>query len=60
MTAEILRVLDADLTQQDEPQLSPQAYKDVFRRHPAGVAVVTLLDDQRRPVGFTATSVISV
>jgi flavin reductase (DIM6/NTAB) family NADH-FMN oxidoreductase RutF len=60
MTAEILRVLDADLAEQDEPQLSPQAYKDVFRRHPAGVAVVTLLDDEGRPVGFTATSVISV
>ncbi|AEE47575.1 flavin reductase family protein [Cellulomonas fimi] len=59
MTAEVLRALDADLAQQDEPQLSPDAYKEVFRRHPAGVAVVTLRDEDRL-VGFTATSVISV
>lgn len=59
MTAEVLRALDADLAQQDEPQLSPDAYKEVFRRHPAGVAVVTLRDGERL-VGFTATSVISV
>jgi flavin reductase (DIM6/NTAB) family NADH-FMN oxidoreductase RutF len=31
----------------------------VFRSHPAGVAVIALVDDGR-PVGFTATSVISV
>lgn len=60
MTAEILRALDADLTLQDEPQLTPDAYKEVFRRHPAGVAVVTLRDEDERLVGFTATSVISV
>ncbi|WP_426593437.1 flavin reductase family protein [Cellulomonas sp. McL0617] len=59
MTAEILRHLQDDLVQQDEPQLSPAAYKDVFRRHPAGVAVVAFVDDGRH-VGFTATSVISV
>jgi flavin reductase (DIM6/NTAB) family NADH-FMN oxidoreductase RutF len=59
MTAEILRAIHADLLQQDEPQLSPAAYKEVFRRHPAGVAVVAFVDDGR-PVGFTATSVISV
>lgn len=36
-------------------------FREVFRRHPAGVAVVTLLDPVfGRPVGFTATSVISV
>lgn len=59
MTAEILRALDADLALHDEEQLTPDAYKDVFRRHPAGVAVVTLRDGDRL-VGFTATSVISV
>lgn len=35
-------------------------FKQIFRRHPAGVAVITLLDPAGRPVGFTATSVISV
>lgn len=36
-------------------------FRDIFRRHPAGVAVVTLVDPVLgRPVGFTATSVISV
>jgi len=60
MTTEILRGLDAGLVEQDEPQLSPDAYKEVFRRHPAGVAVVTFLDQEGAPVGFTATSVISV
>jgi flavin reductase (DIM6/NTAB) family NADH-FMN oxidoreductase RutF len=34
-------------------------FKSVFRRHPAGVAVITLADAGRL-VGFTATSVISV
>jgi flavin reductase (DIM6/NTAB) family NADH-FMN oxidoreductase RutF len=36
-----------------------EAFRAVFRRHPAGVAVVALVDDGQ-PVGFTATSVISV
>ncbi len=36
-----------------------EAFRSVFRRHPAGVAVVALVHDDR-PVGFTATSVISV
>ena len=39
--------------------VSSEAFRSVFRRHPAGVAVVTLGDGDR-PVGFTATSVISV
>ena len=39
--------------------ITPGVFKSVFRRHPAGVAVITFtLDGQ--PVGFTATSVISV
>lgn len=42
------------------PEDFPRAFKDLFRHHPAGVAVVTLLDDDGAPVGFTATSVISV
>ncbi|GAB2461959.1 flavin reductase family protein [Xylanimonas ulmi] len=59
MTAEDLAPLELLLAEQDEPQLTPGAFKDVFRRHPAGVAVVAL-EHEGRPVGFTATSVISV
>jgi len=62
MTAEPttdLTHLEALLAEQDEPQLTPDEYKAVFRRHPAGVAVVAL-EHEGRPVGFTATSVISV
>jgi len=51
--------LEALLAQQDEPQLTPDEYKSVFRGHPAGVAVIAL-EHEGRPVGFTATSVISV
>lgn len=40
--------------------LDPRAFKDLFRLHPAGVAVVTLVGQGGAPVGFTATSVISV
>ncbi|MFE6234476.1 flavin reductase family protein [Cellulosimicrobium sp. NPDC057862] len=58
MTAELTH-LEALLAEQDEPQLSPDEYKSVFRGHPAGVAVVALEHDGRL-VGFTATSVISV
>lgn len=39
--------------------ISPDEFRSVFRGHPAGVAVVALQHDGR-PVGFTATSVISV
>jgi len=51
--------LERLLAEQDEPQLDPQDFTRVFRRHPAGVAVVALRHEGR-PVGFTATSVISV
>jgi flavin reductase (DIM6/NTAB) family NADH-FMN oxidoreductase RutF len=54
-----LRVVHAvGLPEQDEP-LTAERYKAVFRQHPAGVAVITVVHDGR-PVGFTATSVISV
>ncbi|MCF4120960.1 flavin reductase family protein [Antribacter sp. KLBMP9083] len=58
MTADLTE-LEARLAEQDEPHLSPDEYKAVFRQHPAGVAVVAL-NHRGRPVGFTATSVISV
>ncbi len=40
-------------------QVSPTDLKAVFRRHPAGVAVITFSSGETL-VGFTATSVISV
>lgn len=59
MTADTtLRLMDALRLDDDEP-LTPERYKAVFRRHPAGVAVITLRHNGQ-PVGFTATSVISV
>lgn len=39
--------------------VTSEMFRAIFRRHPAGVAVVALRDEDR-PVGFTATSVISV
>jgi flavin reductase (DIM6/NTAB) family NADH-FMN oxidoreductase RutF len=36
------------------------AFKNAFRRHAAGVAVVTALDAHGAPVGFTATSLASM
>ena len=54
-----LRHLERALAEHDEPALTPDDYKQVFRRHAAGVAVITLRDGDRL-VGFTATSVISV
>lgn len=41
------------------PTLGAEAFKGVFRHHPAGVVVITTLVDGQ-PVGFTATSLISV
>ncbi|KAB8165793.1 flavin reductase [Streptomyces sp. 3MP-14] len=45
--------------QLDARHLTGEAFKSVFRRHPAGVAVIAM-SHEGRPVGFTATSVISV
>lgn len=36
------------------------AFAQAFRRHAAGVAVITALDPDGRPVGFTATSLASL
>jgi flavin reductase (DIM6/NTAB) family NADH-FMN oxidoreductase RutF len=58
MTVETEQVRTLRAEQQDEP-LTAERHKTVFRQHPAGVAVITLVHDGR-PVGFTATSVISV
>lgn len=40
------------------PQISLDEYRSFFRNHPGGVAVITV--DGDRPVGFTASSVISI
>jgi flavin reductase (DIM6/NTAB) family NADH-FMN oxidoreductase RutF len=37
-----------------------EAFKQAFRRHAAGVAAITALAPDGRPVGFTATSVASL
>ncbi|WP_214103690.1 flavin reductase family protein [Acrocarpospora catenulata] len=39
--------------------MSGELFRSVFRHHPAGVTVVTF-DSPNGPVGFTATSVVSV
>jgi flavin reductase (DIM6/NTAB) family NADH-FMN oxidoreductase RutF len=52
MTAEALDARTEDRT------VSADQFRSVFRRHPAGVAVITAAAPE--PVGFTATSVISV
>ncbi|WP_405775787.1 flavin reductase family protein [Streptomyces sp. NBC_00859] len=41
------------------PGIAPERFKQVFRRHPAGVVAVTA-DAGRGPVGFTATSLTSL
>ncbi|CAN5358901.1 flavin reductase family protein [soil metagenome] len=45
---------------QDQPVDSIDAFKSAFRRHAAGVAVVTALMPDGRPAGFTATSLASL
>ncbi len=37
-----------------------EALKATFRGHASGVVIVTLLDENKNPVGFTATSVTSL
>lgn len=51
---------EAEHVDQDPARVTADAFKQIFRRHPAGVAVITLNDADSQPVGFTATSVISV
>ncbi|ACQ80549.1 flavin reductase domain protein FMN-binding [Beutenbergia cavernae DSM 12333] len=63
MTAEIVRPDTARSNGSEHDAVDAAAFKALFRRHPAGVAVVTFADSTAggsRPVGFTATSVISV
>lgn len=49
------------MTTSQEPQdPRAEALRASFRRHASGVAVITALDAQGLPVGFTATSVTSL
>lgn len=50
----------ADQLQPADGFLDAEAFKRVFRQHPAGVAVITLRTEDDALVGLTATSVISV
>jgi flavin reductase (DIM6/NTAB) family NADH-FMN oxidoreductase RutF len=47
------------VTVTDRPLLDPSLYRGLFRRHAAGVAVITTRDGDR-PVGFTATSLVAL
>jgi flavin reductase (DIM6/NTAB) family NADH-FMN oxidoreductase RutF len=50
-----------DSSQPDEIAVDDlEAFKRAFRRHAAGVAAVTALDPNGKPVGFTATSLASL
>jgi flavin reductase (DIM6/NTAB) family NADH-FMN oxidoreductase RutF len=42
------------------PTLLADAFRDAFRHHPTGVAVITARDGAGAPVGLTASSVSSV
>lgn len=44
----------------DDPTDDTEAFKQAFRRHAAGVAVVTTLLPDGSPAGFTATSLASL
>jgi flavin reductase (DIM6/NTAB) family NADH-FMN oxidoreductase RutF len=54
-TEEVLSLSTVDV----EDGLSSDMFRDVFRNHPAGVALITA-DDGSRPVALTATSVSSI
>jgi flavin reductase (DIM6/NTAB) family NADH-FMN oxidoreductase RutF len=49
----------APVTTPEEPD-GIAAFKHAFRRHAAGVVVITALTPDGRPVGFTATSLASL
>jgi flavin reductase (DIM6/NTAB) family NADH-FMN oxidoreductase RutF len=43
------------------PEKDPvEALRASFRRHASGVSIITLLDDAKSPIGFTATSMTSL
>ena len=46
-----------NLTPEKDPT---EALRASFRRHASGVSVITLLDADKKPIGFTATSMTSL
>lgn len=53
--------MDENLAPSDSAHTdSIEAFKQAFRRHAAGVAIVTSLTPDGKPVGFTATSLASL
>jgi flavin reductase (DIM6/NTAB) family NADH-FMN oxidoreductase RutF len=46
------------VTAVQDASLDPTLFRGLFRRHAAGVAVITTTDE--RPVGFTATSLVAL
>lgn len=41
-------------------QDSVEALKNTFRNHASGVAIITMVDESGKPIGFTATSMTSL
>ena len=58
-TTDLGTLPETDPLTTDEPALDQAVFRSVFRRHAAGVAVITAAAGGR-PVGFTATSLTSV
>jgi flavin reductase (DIM6/NTAB) family NADH-FMN oxidoreductase RutF len=55
--------MNTSSTGQESPEFTVDdldSFKQVFRRHAAGVAAVTALGPGEKPVGFTATSLASL
>jgi flavin reductase (DIM6/NTAB) family NADH-FMN oxidoreductase RutF len=44
----------------DDPAVAADTFRHLFRRHAAGVVIVTVDGPAERPLGFTATSLTSV
>ncbi|MFI9100806.1 flavin reductase family protein [Streptomyces fildesensis] len=59
MTIDILSTEAGPVTSTASGPVTPDRFRQVFRRHPAGVVVITT-DAGRGPAGFTATSLTSL
>jgi flavin reductase (DIM6/NTAB) family NADH-FMN oxidoreductase RutF len=49
----------AEAAVESSPTVTPEQYRGAFRRHPGGVVVITM-SSPSGPVGFTATSFVSL
>lgn len=59
-TARPVRLTTSVTTPQAPDASGFDAFAQAFRRHAAGVAIITALSPEGRPVGFTATSLASL